>query len=45
MNHSLSVYTAIYLAILFVTVSIYGGQINSARGMLFSCLSHRRFSA
>lgn len=32
MNHSLSVYTVIYLAILFVTVSIYGGQINAARG-------------
>lgn len=32
MNHPLAVYTVIYVAILFVTVSIWGGKIGEASG-------------
>lgn len=32
MNHPLAVYTVIYVAILFVTVSIWGGKIGEATG-------------
>lgn len=32
MNHPLAVYTVIYVAILFVTVSIWGGKIGDATG-------------
>lgn len=32
MNHTLAIYTVIYVAILFVTVSIWGGNIASATG-------------
>ena len=34
MNHPLAVYTAIYLAVLFVTVSIWGSNISTAAGDL-----------
>lgn len=32
MNHPLAIYTALYFAILFLTVSIWSGDIRSARG-------------
>ncbi|MBL0919130.1 MAG: hypothetical protein IBJ14_10535 [Hydrogenophaga sp.] len=45
MNHALSVYTVIYVAILFVTVSIWGGDMKDARGdALYLLITQGMFS-
>ncbi|HEX8875885.1 MAG TPA: hypothetical protein VF777_03995 [Phycisphaerales bacterium] len=44
MSHAVSVYTAIYLAIVFVTVSIWGGAISQLKGdVVFLVATHAIF--